>query len=124
MRTSDNGLEGNKAERFKPQPYKMVKHTQEIRQQIAQELFERVWPFYGVCNFLLVLSDILSVLYSAIIIFIIIIIKTIAIIWRSWQDVQNTITRQLVFCICLPINKNQIIHKKNKLRKIWGIHFL
>ena len=34
---------------FKCQPHKMVKHTQTIRQQIADELFECVWPFCGVC---------------------------------------------------------------------------
>ena len=32
---------------FKLQPRKMVKHTQTIRQQIADELFECVWPFCG-----------------------------------------------------------------------------
>ena len=42
MRTSDNGPEGNEAERFKPQPHKMIKRTQAIRQQIAQELLECV----------------------------------------------------------------------------------
>ena len=26
----------------------MVKHTQTIRRQIADELFERVWPFCGI----------------------------------------------------------------------------
>ena len=26
----------------------MVKHTQKIRRQIAHELFEYVWPFWGV----------------------------------------------------------------------------
>ena len=26
----------------------MVEHTQTIRRQIADELFESVWPFYGV----------------------------------------------------------------------------
>ena len=26
---------------------KMVRHTQKIRQQLANELFECVWPFYG-----------------------------------------------------------------------------
>ena len=26
----------------------MVKHTQTIRQQFADKLFESVWPFYGV----------------------------------------------------------------------------
>ena len=30
---------------FRRQFNKMVKHTQTIRQQIANELFERVWPF-------------------------------------------------------------------------------
>ena len=30
---------------FKPQPQKMVKQTQTIRRQIADELFECVWPF-------------------------------------------------------------------------------
>ena len=33
---------------FKRQPHKMVKHTQTIRRQAADELFERVWPFCGV----------------------------------------------------------------------------
>ena len=26
----------------------MVKHTQTIRRQFAHELFEYVWPFYGI----------------------------------------------------------------------------
>ena len=26
----------------------MVKHTQTIRRQIADDLFECVWPFYGI----------------------------------------------------------------------------
>ena len=26
----------------------MVKHTQTIRRQIADELFECIWPFYGI----------------------------------------------------------------------------
>ena len=26
----------------------MVKHTQTIRRQIADELFECVWPFFGI----------------------------------------------------------------------------
>ena len=30
---------------FKRQSHKMVKHTQTIRRQIADELFECVWPF-------------------------------------------------------------------------------
>ena len=30
---------------FKRQPHKIVKHTQTIRRQIAEELFERVWLF-------------------------------------------------------------------------------
>ena len=30
---------------FKGQPHKMVKHTQTIRRQFAEELFECVWPF-------------------------------------------------------------------------------
>ena len=33
---------------FKRQPHKMVKHTQTIRQQFANKLFEYVWPFCGV----------------------------------------------------------------------------
>ena len=33
---------------FKRQPHKMFKHTQKIRRQIADELFECVWPFCGV----------------------------------------------------------------------------
>ena len=33
---------------FKPQSHKMVKHTQTIRRQIANELFECVWPFRGI----------------------------------------------------------------------------
>ena len=33
---------------FKRQPRKMVKHTQTIRRQFADELFECVWPFCGV----------------------------------------------------------------------------
>ena len=33
---------------FKRQFYKMVKHTQTIRRQIADELFECVWPFCGI----------------------------------------------------------------------------
>ena len=28
-------------------PHKMVKHTQTIRRQFADELFECVWPFVG-----------------------------------------------------------------------------
>ena len=28
----------------------MVKHTQTIRLQIADELFECVWPFFGIGN--------------------------------------------------------------------------
>ena len=32
-------------------PHKMVKHTQTIRRQIADELFECVWPFYEVFLF-------------------------------------------------------------------------
>ena len=35
---------------FKRQFHKMVKHTQTIRRQIADELFEWVWPF---CKYLL-----------------------------------------------------------------------
>ena len=34
--------------RFKRQFYKMVKHTQIICLQIADELFECVWPFCGI----------------------------------------------------------------------------
>ena len=30
---------------FKRQSHKMVKHTQTIRRQIADEFFECVWPF-------------------------------------------------------------------------------
>ena len=26
----------------------MVKHTQKVRRQITDELFECVWPFYGI----------------------------------------------------------------------------
>ena len=33
---------------FKRKPHKMVKHIQTIRRQIADELFECVWPFLGV----------------------------------------------------------------------------
>ena len=33
---------------LKGQPHKMVKHTQTIRRQIDDELFECVWPFCGV----------------------------------------------------------------------------
>ena len=33
---------------FQRQFYKMVKHTQTIRRQIADELFESVWPFCGI----------------------------------------------------------------------------
>ena len=33
---------------FKRQIPKMVKHTQTIRRQIADELFECVWPFCGI----------------------------------------------------------------------------
>ena len=32
---------------FKRQPHKMVKHTQTIRRQFPDELFECVWPFCG-----------------------------------------------------------------------------
>ena len=32
-------------EPIKPQSHKMVKHTQTIRHQFANELFECVWPF-------------------------------------------------------------------------------
>ena len=35
----------NKIQTFKRQSHKMVKHTQTIRQQIADELFEYFWPF-------------------------------------------------------------------------------
>ena len=35
---------------FKCQPHKMVKHTQIIRQLIANELFEGVWPFCGIAS--------------------------------------------------------------------------
>ena len=35
-------------EPFKRQPRKMVKHTETIRGQIADELFEFVWPFCGI----------------------------------------------------------------------------
>ena len=33
---------------FKRQSHKMVKHTQTIRRQFPDELFECVWPFYGI----------------------------------------------------------------------------
>ena len=33
---------------MKCQPYKMVSHTQTIRRQFADKLFECVWPFCGV----------------------------------------------------------------------------
>ena len=33
---------------FKGQFHKIVKHTQTIRRQIADELFECVWPFCGI----------------------------------------------------------------------------
>ena len=33
---------------FKHQFHKMDKHTQKIRRQIAEELFECVWLFYGI----------------------------------------------------------------------------
>ena len=33
---------------FKRQFNKMVKRTQTIRRQFADELFESVWPFYGI----------------------------------------------------------------------------
>ena len=33
---------------FKCQSHKMVKHTQTIRRQFADELFECVWPFCGI----------------------------------------------------------------------------
>ena len=33
---------------FKRQFHKMVKHTQTISRQIADELFECVWPFCGI----------------------------------------------------------------------------
>ena len=33
---------------FKRQSHKMVKHTQTVRRQIADELFECIWPFYGI----------------------------------------------------------------------------
>ena len=33
---------------FKRQFHKMVKHTETIRRQIAEELFECVWPFCGI----------------------------------------------------------------------------
>ena len=33
---------------FKCQFHKMVKHTQTIRRQIANELFECVWQFCGI----------------------------------------------------------------------------
>ena len=38
----DNGL---RHQRFKRQSRKMVKHTQTIRRQFADELFESVWTF-------------------------------------------------------------------------------
>ena len=33
---------------FKGQFHKMVKHTETLRRQFANELFECVWPFYGI----------------------------------------------------------------------------
>ena len=33
---------------FKRQINKMAKHTQTIRWQFAYQLFECVWPFYGI----------------------------------------------------------------------------
>ena len=33
---------------FKYQPHKRVKHTQAIRGQTTDELFERIWLFCGV----------------------------------------------------------------------------
>ena len=33
---------------FKRQSHKMIKHTQTIRRQIADELFECVWPFFKI----------------------------------------------------------------------------
>ena len=33
---------------LKRQYHKMFKHTQTTRQQIAEELFECVWPFCGI----------------------------------------------------------------------------
>ena len=33
---------------FKRQIHKMVKHTQTNRRQIADDLFECVWPFFGI----------------------------------------------------------------------------
>ena len=33
---------------FKRQSHKMVKRTQTIRRQIADELFECAWPFYDI----------------------------------------------------------------------------
>ena len=35
---------------FKHKPHKMVKPTQTFRQQIAEEMFECVWSFYGICT--------------------------------------------------------------------------
>ena len=35
-------------EHLKLQPQKMVKYTQTIRREIADELFECIWPFCGV----------------------------------------------------------------------------
>ena len=32
---------------YERQPHKMVKHTQTIRRQIADECFEYIWQFYG-----------------------------------------------------------------------------
>ena len=37
-----------KLQPFKRQPQKMVKNTQTIRRQIADELFVFVWPFCAV----------------------------------------------------------------------------
>ena len=36
---------GNKRSHILNPSHKMVKHSQTIRQQIADELFESVWPF-------------------------------------------------------------------------------
>ena len=41
-------LAGNKSELFKRQPHKMVNYTPTILLQIADKLFECVWPFCGV----------------------------------------------------------------------------
>ena len=41
-------LSGKENETFKRQYHNMVKHAQTIRRQIVDELFECVWPFWGI----------------------------------------------------------------------------